>query len=216
MGYLRADGTTVWGLLAVSVVRGDRGVTRFYIAQVLDITERKTALAAMERLATTDTLTGLPNRLLLMDRLRHALTLARRGGTLVGVVSIDLDTFKSVNDTLGHDAGDELLRQVGKRLTYVARESDTATRLGGDEFVVICEQLRATADATAIGERIRDALGMPYSIHGRELQVEASVGFATAMSGAAEALLRRADQAMYDDKPCSGSEFCSADRHHLF
>jgi diguanylate cyclase (GGDEF)-like protein/PAS domain S-box-containing protein len=195
--YLRPDGTVVWGLLAVSVVRDERGTPRFYISQIQDITDRKAALAEMERLATTDSLTGLPNRLLLMDRMRHALTLARRGRDLVGVVFIDLDGFKPVNDTLGHDAGDELLRQVGQRLAQVARESDTTTRLGGDEFVVVCEQLHTAADATAIGERIRSALDAPYTVYGHDVQVGASIGVATGRGGNAEALLREADRAMY-------------------
>ena len=103
--YLRPDGAVGWVLLAVSVVRGDGGHPRFFIVQFQDISERKDALREMERRVTTDALTGLPNRVLLMDRLRHAVALARRDGRLVGVISIDLDLFKRVNNTLGHGGG---------------------------------------------------------------------------------------------------------------
>ena len=105
----RPDGSVVWGLLALALVRDGDGRPRFFISQTEDITDRKNAQREIERLATIDGLTGLPNRLLLMDRLRHALALARRSGWLVGVVSIDLDRFKEVNDTYGHEVGDDLL-----------------------------------------------------------------------------------------------------------
>lgn len=198
--YLRPDGAVVWGMLAVSVVRRPGGAPRFFIAQVEDITERKTAMLEMERLATTDTLTGLPNRLLLMDRLRHALALARRNGGLVGVLFIDLDGFKPVNDTLGHDAGDELLRHVGRRLQGLARESDTTTRLGGDEFVVVCEQINTIDELALVGRRIGAALRQPFLVFGRDVVVTASIGVTAGRSGSAEELLREADRAMYAAK----------------
>ena len=114
--FLRPDGSVVWGLLALALVRDDDGRPRFFISQTEDITDRKNAQREIERMSTIDVLTGLPNRLLLMDRLRHALRLARRSGWLVGVVSVDLDRFKEVNDTYGHEVGDDLLRQVAGRL----------------------------------------------------------------------------------------------------
>ena len=121
--FLRPDGSVVWGLLALALVRDDDGRPRFFISQTEDITDRKNAQREIERMSTIDVLTGLPNRLLLMDRLRHALALARRSGWLVGVVSVDLDRFKEVNDTYGHEVGDDLLRQVAGRL-------EAATRIG--------------------------------------------------------------------------------------
>ena len=198
--YLRPDGSVVWALLAVSVVRDDDGQPRFFISQVEDISDRKRALREMERLATTDSLTGLPNRLLLMDRLRHALTLARRGGWLVGVIFLDLDGFKQVNDTLGHDAGDELLRQTADRLTRAGRESNTTTRLGGDEFVVVCEQITTLDEVTRIADRMRSELSRPFTVFGHELHLSASVGVTVGNTATGEALLDEADRTMYAAK----------------
>jgi diguanylate cyclase (GGDEF)-like protein/PAS domain S-box-containing protein len=198
--YLRPDGSVVWALLAVSVVRDDDLRPRFFISQIEDISDRKRALQEMERLATTDALTGLPNRLLLMDRLRHALTLARRGGWLVGVIFLDLDEFKQVNDTLGHDAGDDLLRQTAERLTRAGRESDTTTRLGGDEFVVVCEQIIGIDEVARIAERMRGELSRPFTVFGHEVHLSASIGVTAGNSATAEALLAEADRTMYSAK----------------
>jgi diguanylate cyclase (GGDEF)-like protein/PAS domain S-box-containing protein len=198
--YRRPDGSIVWALLAVSVVRNGDGEPRFYISQLEDITERKNALHEMERMATTDTLTGLPNRLLLMDRLRHAIDQGRRGGWLVGVIFVDLDHFKEVNDTLGHDAGDELLRQTASRLAHAAQPGDTTTRLGGDEFVVLCEQVTNLDEVTAIADNFRAELSRPFTVFGHDLHISASIGITTGSNGTAESLLREADRAMYAAK----------------
>lgn len=198
--YVRPDGAVVWTLLAVSVVRDTEGRPRFYIAQIEDITTRKTALREMERLATTDPLTGLPDRLLLMDRLRHALSLARRGGGLVGVISVGLDAFKQVNDRFGHDAGDELLRRTAERITSAARDGDTTMRLGGDEFVVVCEQVSALDDVTRIAERVRAELHRPFEVLGHDLRVTAGIGVTAGRNTTAEALLQEADRTMHSAK----------------
>jgi diguanylate cyclase (GGDEF)-like protein/PAS domain S-box-containing protein len=197
--YLRPDGSTVWALLAVSAVR-EPGQEPFFISQVEDITARKNALREMERLATTDLLTGLPNRLLLMDRLRHALAVARRGGWLVGVLFLDLDRFKQVNDTFGHDAGDELLRQVGERLRWVTRDGDTTTRIGGDEFVLVCDHLDHPGQLSEIGDRVRNELARTFTVFGHDITIAVAVGASAGNSATAEALLREADRAMYTDK----------------
>ncbi|MBA3906579.1 MAG: PAS domain S-box protein, partial [Pseudonocardiales bacterium] len=161
--FLRPDGSVVWCLLSLALVRDDDGRPRFFISQTQDITDRKNAQREMERLATIDALTGLPNRLLLMDRLRHALSMARRSGLLVGVLFVDLDRFKEVNDTYGHHVGDELLRQVAARLDGATRVGDTTTRLGGDEFVVLCEQVHAADEVAEVAEHIRMALGSSFT-----------------------------------------------------
>jgi diguanylate cyclase (GGDEF)-like protein/PAS domain S-box-containing protein len=198
--FVRPDGSVVWCLLALALVRDDDDRPRFFISQTQDITERRNAQREMERLATIDALTGLPNRLLLMDRLRHALSLARRSGWQVGVVFVDLDRFKDVNDTFGHDVGDELLRQVAVRLEGATRVGDTTTRLGGDEFVVLCEQVTAAAEVAQVAERIRVALARSFDVLGYEIPITASVGVTVGDSESGETLLQEADRSMYAAK----------------
>ncbi|HEY0812538.1 MAG TPA: EAL domain-containing protein [Pseudonocardia sp.] len=198
--FLRPDGSTVWCLLALALVRDDDARPRFFISQTQDITERKNAQREMERLATIDALTGLPNRMLLMDRLRHALNQAQRSGLLVGVLFVDLDRFKEVNDTYGHHVGDELLRQVAARLAGSTRIGDTTTRLGGDEFVVLCEQVHTADEVANVAERIRAALAEPFDVLGHEVRISASVGITVGDSDSGEALLQEADRSMYAAK----------------
>ena len=200
MRFLQPDGAIVWGLLALALVRDADGRPRFLIAQIEDVTERKNAQREIERLTTIDALTGLPNRLLLMDRLRHALALARRSGWLVGVVSVDLDQFKEVNDTYGHEVGDELLRQVAARLDSATRIGDTTTRVGGDEFVVLCEQVTAADEVAQVAGRIRAAVASPFTVRGHEVRISASVGVTVGDSEGAESLLQEADCSMYTAK----------------
>jgi diguanylate cyclase (GGDEF)-like protein/PAS domain S-box-containing protein len=198
--FLRQDGSVVWCLLSLALVRDDDGRPRFFISQTQDITERKNAQREMERLATIDALTGLPNRLLLMDRLRHALSQARRSGWLVGVLFVDLDRFKEVNDTYGHHVGDELLRQVAVRLEGATRVGDTTTRLGGDEFVVLCEQVSSADEVAEVAKRIRDAMTRSFDVLGHDVRISASVGITVGDSDSGETLLREADRSMYAAK----------------
>ncbi|HWH93130.1 MAG TPA: EAL domain-containing protein [Baekduia sp.] len=149
--------------------------------------------------ALHDTLTGLPNRALFTDRIQHALTQGRRRGTACGVIFLDLDRFKTVNDSLGHAAGDELLVAVARRIDASLRSADTAARLGGDEFAVLLEDLTGVDEAVLVAERIADALSAPLTVQGREMYVKASVGIALGCSGASE-LLRQADVAMHRAK----------------
>ncbi len=152
----------------------------------------------LEHRAFHDPLTGLANRLLFMDRVGHALS--RRTGT-VCVLYIDLDDFKAINDTLGHDAGDELLRETARRLCDTLRAADTPARLGGDEFAVLVVDLEESA-ARVVAERLLAALRAPFQLAGREVAVHASVGVALVDSGTAgpEELVRHADVAMYVSK----------------
>jgi len=160
------------------------------------------AVEAMRHLAYHDSLTGLPNRALFTEHLERALARARRGGSRVTVLFLDLDRFKIVNDSLGHAAGDDLLVAVGERLRDCLRSTDVAARLGGDEFAVLAEDSDTIADADAVAERILDALREPFTVHGRELSVTASVGVAVSSpaDSDAESLLRNADLAMYRAK----------------
>jgi diguanylate cyclase (GGDEF)-like protein len=149
--------------------------------------------------ALHDALTGLPNRALFTDRIQHALVQGRRRGTACGVIFLDLDRFKTVNDSLGHGAGDELLVAVARRLAGSLRSADTAARLGGDEFAVLLEDLGGVAEAVLVAERITAALSAPIVISGREVYVKVSLGIAVGGHEASE-LLRQADVAMYRAK----------------
>jgi len=160
------------------------------------------AVEEMRHLAYHDSLTGLPNRNLFTEHLERALARARRGGSRVTVLFLDLDRFKMVNDSLGHAAGDHLLVAVGQRLRTCLRATDVAARLGGDEFAVLAEDSEGHSDADAVAERIIEALREPIVLNGRELSVTASVGVAVSDPGEgdAHALLRNADLAMYRAK----------------
>ncbi len=162
-----------------------------------DITERQELADELSHQALHDALTGLPNRTLLADRFGQALRTAERTGTSTGLLLIDLDRFKEINDTFGHHYGDELLRQIGPRLSVVLREADTVARLGGDEFAVLLPDVRSVDNAVAV--ELRDALEMPFRVENVELDVEASIGVVTSGEHGLDAttLLQHADIAMY-------------------
>ena len=156
----------------------------------------------LESLALTDPLTGLANRRLLSDRLERALVHARRERGVMAVVSLDLDGFKGINDTLGHAAGDALLKLVAVRLTAAVRADDTVARLGGDEFLIALWRIKDPAYAAGVAGKILEALSQPFLIEGRAVQITASAGIAIyPLHGAdADALLRSADSALYAAK----------------
>ena len=164
------------------------------------------ALSTCRRLATSDVLTGLPNRAVLLDHLDLALARTRRTPSPVAVVYLDLDDFKSVNDSLGHEVGDELLTEVARRLARALRPTDTVARFGGDEFVVLCEDLPAPRAVVAVAERIRERLAAPLRLRGRDVVVSASLGIAVHTGGdrTSEELLHDADAAMYSAKARGG------------
>ena len=157
---------------------------------------------SLRHLAHHDALTGLPNRLLMSDRLAHAIRKAHRTGEGLAVIFIDFDHFKEINDSLGHSVGDQLLVAIAERLRHLLREEDTVARLGGDEFVVIAEQLQAALDASSIAEAIRSAFTEPLQVAERDLCVTTSIGISLypADGSDAETLLRNADAAMYRAK----------------
>ena len=164
--------------------------------------DRKTAEDRVAHVAQFDAVTGLPNRTLFRDRLTHAIARARRKRTLLGVVFFDLDRFKEINDTLGHKAGDRLLRAIGKRLQSALRAGDTVARLGGDEFTVLLEDLHTREEATTIGQKVLATLAKPFSLESQEFFVTASAGLTVYPidSGNVESLLQNADIAMYQAK----------------
>ncbi len=194
--YRHRDGSWRWLLWSA---RSDGEV---WYAAAKDVTDR----IWMERQALHDPLTKLPNRLLLMDRARQALTRLHRNGGLVALLFVDLDRFKAVNDNLGHALGDHLLVSLAARLAEMMRDSDTIARLGGDEFVILAEELSTDADALAVAERVLRALQEPFAVGSGEVSVLASVGVSVSHDPEAdpEALLREADVAMYRAKRSGG------------
>ena len=203
----RKDGEEYPAWLTITTVRNEGGAITHYVASLEDITLRKGAEEEIKYLAFFDQLTGLPNRRLLGDRLKQALAASCRHNHCGALLFIDLDNFKTLNDTLGHDQGDVLLKQVAERLSSCVREGDTVARLGGDEFVVMLESLSdsmqdAAAHAEIVGEKIVAALGHPYQLAGYEHRSSASIGVAMFLgcNDVAEELLKRADMAMYQAK----------------
>ncbi len=199
----RKNGEVIAEFETISVVRNQRHELTHFIAQFVDVTPLKEYQQQLERLAHYDALTGLPNRLLLGDRLRQAILMADRHGTQVAVVFIDVDGFKGVNDTLGHEAGDRLLRALSERMLSCLRAVDTLARLGGDEFVAVLTELHSREEARSIAERMLEAASSPVAFGETTVAVSASIGMsfypqAERLDG--EQLLRQADQAMYQAK----------------
>lgn len=197
----RTDGRAIWITESVHPVHDTTGRVAFYQGNVIDITERKRNADQLAQYANYDTLTGLANRRLLLDRLRHGLQRARRNGEQLAVCYIDLDNFKTINDGLGHHLGDRLLKVVAQRLQSLLRENDTVARQGGDEFVVVLEQAQATA-VTELTERLLRAVAQPIVIDQEQLHVTCSIGYSIFPNDGMDAnsLLRHADTAMYQAK----------------
>lgn len=185
--------------VTVSVVRDDEGAIQQYVGIVSDITQRKLDEEKIIYQANYDQLTGLPNRTLFMDRLTRRVLEGRRARTSVGLMFIDLDGFKAINDTLGHDAGDLLLKSTARRLEKCVREADTVARLGGDEFTVIMPLIDSFEAAAIVAGRIIKSLTEPFDLEGREGRVSASIGISLLPSQATTAteLLHNSDVAMY-------------------
>ncbi|MBY0511586.1 MAG: diguanylate cyclase [Rhodospirillaceae bacterium] len=196
------DGRRYAARVSVSVVRDHTGSIQQYVTIVADITRRKVDEEKIIYQANYDQLTGLPNRTLFMDRLTRLVLEGRRAKTSVGLMFIDLDGFKAINDTLGHDAGDELLRSTARRLEKCVREADTVARLGGDEFTVIMPLIDNFEAAGFVAGRIIKSLTEPFDLGGREGRVSASIGISLlpAQASTAGELLHNADVAMYHAK----------------
>ena len=185
------------------------GLPAHYIWMVADITERKQAEERMRHIAQTDALTGLPNRLSLLMRIAQLLPEARRHHWQVAIMFLDLDRFKIINDTLGHQIGDELLREVACRLSKVVRETDFVARLGGDEFVVILPGIHQPSDAALVANKIINSLAIPIEAEGHELHTSPSIGISIFPDDGpdGDTILKNADTAMYHAKAAGRNNY---------
>jgi len=196
--------------LTLSAVRDGRGRIRHLVGFMLDITRQKEHQSQLEHMAHYDRLTGLPNRLLLSDRLEQAIARSQRNGQQLALAYLDLDGFKAINDAHGHDVGDEVLQAVAVQMRATLREGDTLARLGGDEFVAIFENLEHTDDSLACIDRLLNAASQCMQTDERRLKVSASIGVALypqPVEVEADQLLRQADQAMYHAKLAGKNRF---------
>jgi diguanylate cyclase (GGDEF)-like protein/PAS domain S-box-containing protein len=197
---LHADDRKVWVLGRIVNLFADPDI-RGFLVNVHDVTDRRAAEERIEHLAFHDALTGLANRALFRDRVGHALRRAARSAAPTAVLLLDIDGFKHVNETLGHDAGDELLREVAERLRAALRTADTVARLGGDEFAVLVEDMPSSDEAPALAERLLEAVTAPVVLRGTTISLAATIGVALAAAeDDASALLRNADIALAEAK----------------
>lgn len=197
----RRNGEIVWCSESSRVIRNDSG-DEFIEGVLEDITERKNVELELKKLATRDSLTGIANRHRFFDRLEHALAVAKRYETKVAVLFVDLDNFKQVNDTYGHQTGDDLLCQVAERLQQRTRESDTLARLGGDEFGILLSGITDQQGTLSFTRNLLDMVRQPYEVGGRALNIGATVGISFYPDDGKDTvtLISRADAAMYGAK----------------
>ena len=211
----RADGQIFWEYITVSPLKNALGAVTHFVAVKEDITVRRSYEEYLRRQAHFDPLTGLPNRMLLLDRLDQAIVLSQRNRNRSALLCVDLDRFKHVNDTLGHAAGDALLKEAAGRLAACARESDTIARLAGDEFVLLLSGVENAMAAQRVAQRVVDAFAVPFALEGQEHFVTASIGIALFPEDGSERqlLLRNADLAMYKAKELgrNGYQFFTPD-----
>lgn len=206
---VHADGTVRWAqVLITRIEEDDRYVT---LLAFDDVTAERAAMERLEHAALHDSLTGLPNRRLLADRLDQALHRARRQGCMAAVLFLDLDRVKLINDAMGHAVGDAVLTMVGQRLAHAVRDTDTVARVGGDEFVVVCEGVEDPDEVTALADRVLAVIAEPLCVGGQALTLTASIGIATSRGDATtDELLGAADMAMYEAKSSGRARFALA------
>lgn len=210
--YLARDGTRI--PVEVHATATDVNGRNVIVTAGRDISERKRSEQAMSRLAFYDPLTGLANRALFLDRLRHAASASRRTGERLAVAFVDLDHFKNINDSLGHSVGDAVLMELAKRIKKTLRDADTVARLGGDEFTVLMTGTSSAEDAERVAAKLLECFRTPVTISGTEVYVTASIGVALGSTDEHEevgALLGRADAAMYEAKHSGRDTYCVHD-----
>ncbi|TVT65631.1 MAG: diguanylate cyclase, partial [Denitromonas halophila] len=214
VGTRRKNGELFAEMLTVSAVRDEHGRAPYYVALFSDITAQKLHESELERYAHYDALTGLPNRMLVMDRLRQAMAVTQRRGGRLAVAYLDLDGFKAVNDTFGHAAGDEVLSTLAERFRQAVREGDTMARLGGDEFVAVLVDPGDREMVQSVLQRLLDAATQAVVWNGHSLEVSASIGLAYYPQRAdvdADTLVQQADDAMYLAKQTGKNRFYLAE-----
>jgi diguanylate cyclase (GGDEF)-like protein/PAS domain S-box-containing protein len=213
MGLARADGYVRWLLVDAVPIKDDRGTVTQVVSSFTDVTDRKKAELELEKQTFHDQLTGLANRSLLVDRLEQGIRTARRLGTPLALLVMDLDRFKDVNDGFGHAAGDLLLRDAARRITLDLRDTDTIARLGGDEFAVVLPGA-AREGAGHVAQKVVAALQRPFEIEGSNHEIGVSIGISLYPHHGqdAETLLRRAEIAMYVAKRAPGGAAVYAER----
>ena len=212
----RKNGEVYPAWMNISAIHDGSGNAVYYVAVFSDISLVKQNEERLRQLAHYDALTGLPNRVLLTDRLHQAIAHAQRNDSLVGVLFLDLDRFKLVNDTLGHRAGDQLLQEVAMRLESCIRAEDTVARLGGDEFIIVLPNLHSSAGAAYVAEKIIEVLATPFALQGHDLFATASIGIAVypTTGDSPETLIKHADIAMYQAKEHGRNNYLYFRRGH--
>lgn len=201
--YFHKDGHVIWMLLSASLLKDQNRIPAHFIFHIQDISEYKKIQKQISEYAYQDPLTNLPNRRLLQDRLNLALTHARRYKRHMGIMFLDIDHFKAVNDTHGHAFGDELIKAVANRLSDCVRSADTVCRLGGDEFVIVISEIANQHDISVVANKILKSTSQPIVIEGIEAQVTMSVGaviYDADSDDNVDTLMKKADQALYEMK----------------
>ena len=211
----KKDGTIYYEEKTISPLRDDEGKISHYVATGKDITDRIQTQEKLHHLAHHDVLTGLPNRILFIERLTQGILHARRHGYALAVMFLDMDRFKVINDSLGHDTGDQLLQEFGRRLVACVRSSDTVARLGGDEFTILLEDMADPDNVATVAGKVINALSTPFVLDGRELFVTTSIGVSVFPGDGDDvrSMLKNADTAMYRAKELGRNnyQFYSAD-----
>ncbi|MDO8826380.1 MAG: PAS domain S-box protein [Methylophaga sp.] len=202
--YFHKTGDVIFVLLSVSLVRNEKGEVIHFISQIEDVTARKSESDRIRQMAYHDTLTGLPNRRLFDERIGHTLAHAKRVGYPIALMFVDVDHFKQINDTHGHDVGDEILKAVADRMTHCLRQTDTLSRVGGDEFVILLTEIKKPDDAKVVAEHILETVSQPLHVHTHDFRITLSIGVAI-FSGDLETetvseLTKKADLALYEVK----------------
>ncbi|MCI4625099.1 MAG: EAL domain-containing protein [Candidatus Magnetoovum sp. WYHC-5] len=207
--YIKKDGSIIWVNYTASAIYDDSGKFMYYIAMIEDITEQKNLMVKLEELAHYDMLSGLPNRSLFYERLHQIRSMSERNMRKFAILYLDLDRFKFINDTYGHDIGDLLIKEVSRRLLTIVRQSDTVARLGGDEFVIILTNMDRNLDAAVAAQKIIKTIAEPFQLKGHECFIGVSIGITVYPDDDinVENLLKNADTAMYHAKSETGSNY---------